>query len=163
MKPRDIEENLELAQDTLGRWLRFRQFFLMAVEQEEVSSQEEQEFLETTSSIQQNLRKMEQRIEEKNFPFRAKDIKAQIKSAVSISNFRGMNEADRQTFYREWHRNRVYLARTVGGLKFLQEGYRLPEPKKKKKKKGASKMKMAVIAVVVIIALAAAGNFLGLF
>lgn len=161
MKPREIEENLELAQDTLGRWLRFRQFFIMAIEQEEVSSQEEQEFLDTTSSIQQNLRKMESKIDEKQFPFRAKEIKSQIKSAISISNFRGMNEADRKVFYRQWHENRIYLARTVGGIKFLQEGYRPPEAKKKKKKKD-NKTKLIIGIVIGVVALGGAAMFLGL-
>jgi hypothetical protein len=156
MKPREIADNLELVQDTLGRWLRFRQFFLQAVESEQSTPQDETEFLETTSSIQQNLRKMEQRVDEKQFPFRGKEIKAQLKSAISISNFRGMNDADRKTFYREWHRNRVHLARTVGGIKFLQEGYRPPVPGAKKKKKKGGNVKIIIGVLVALGALVVA-------
>lgn len=162
MKPREIADNLELAQDTLGRWLRFRQYFLMATNDEEISPQDEAEFLETTSSIAANIRKMGQRIDEKQFPFRGKECATLLKAAISISNFVGMNEADRKTFYGDWHKNRVYLARTVGGLKFLQEGYRPPQPKARKKKKANKKLKTVVFLVIAVVVAAGVANYLGL-
>lgn len=162
MKNREIADSLELAQDTLGRWLRFRQYYLMAINEEEISPQDETEFLETTSSIAANIRKMSQRIDEKQFPFRGKEVAALLKAAISISNFVGMNEADRKVFYTDWHKNRIYLARTVGGLKFLQEGYRPPQPKTKGKKKANKKVKTIVFLIIAVAAAAGVASWLGL-
>jgi hypothetical protein len=76
---------------------------------------------------------------------------------ISITHIRNMPEADRRTFYKEWHSSMVYLSRTVGAFKFLSEGYRPPEPKAKKGKKGGPPMPMliggGVGALVVVIGL----------
>jgi hypothetical protein len=48
----------------------------------------------------------------------------------------------------------VYLGRTVGAFKFLQEGYRPPE-KKGTKKKGMKKPAMIAVGVVVAVVVGA--------
>ena len=160
MKPKELQENLDLAQQTLGQWLRYRQFFRKGISDEPISAQEEQEFLETTSAIAQNLRKLGQRIDEKKFPFRKTEIAAQLKSTMSISQFRNMAEADRKKFYKEWHISLLHLTRTVGALKFMTEGYRPKEAAvggKKGKGGGGLPKGKVVVAVVVVAVLALIG------
>lgn len=159
MKPKELQENLDLAQQTLGQWLRYRQFFRKGTSDEPISSQEEQEFLETTSAIAQNLRKLGQRIDEKKFPFRKNEIAAQLKSTMSIGQFRNMAEPDRKKFYKEWHISLLHLTRTVGALKFMTEGYRPKEPAVGGKKGGGGKLPTGkvVVAVVVVAVLALIG------
>lgn len=163
MKPIEIQESLGLAQSVLEQWLRYRLFFYKGISDEEISPTDDAEFLEITSSIAQNIRKMGQKIDEKKFPHRNKEIAAQLKSTVSIQGFRNMPEADRKIFYKTWHENMVYLTRTVGAYKFLSEGYRPVEKKTKKKGKGGGFMKVAMIAggvIVLAILAVAVMNFL---
>ena len=169
MKPREVQELLDLTQTTLGLWLRYRQYFQKGMSKDPIGPEEEAEFLSTTSTIAQNIRKIGQRVDEKEFPFRKEEISGQLKSSISIAQFRNMPAADQKVFYREWHVSRVYLSRTVGALKFIQEGY-VPAPKAaakagaksggaKAKKKGAGGFPVkpvaigAVVVVVIVIIL----------
>ncbi len=159
MKKQEIVENLELAQTLLGQWLRYRQFFLKGISDEEIDQQEEADFIETTSAIAQNIRKLGQRIDEKKFPFRRDQISAQLKGAISISHFRNLPEADQKGFYKELHISVIYLSRTVGALKFLNEGYVPPSlAKGKKGKKGKKGGK--IVPIIFLIALA--GGIVGI-
>lgn len=168
MKPRELQETLELAQLILGQWLRYRQFFRKGSSDEPISPQEEQEFLETTSAIAQNLRKLSQKIDEKKFPFRKNEISAQLKGIMSIGQFRSMADADRKKFYKEWHVSLLQLTRTVGALKFMTEGYRPKEvvPGGKKGRGGKlpkGKVVVAVVVVAVVAVIVVGLKVLGLF
>lgn len=153
MTNKEIQENLELAQTILGQWLRFREYYRKGVSGDEITMDDEQAFLDTKSTIAQNIRKLGQRIDEKMFPFRQNEISAQLKGTVSVSSFKDMNEPDRKKFYSEWYHSLTYLTRTVGALKFLNEGYRPPVAKKaaaKGRKKGKGKLKKIIIALAVL-------------
>jgi len=164
MKPKEIQENLELAENILAQWLRFRQFYYKGISSEPISPDEETQFLETTSSIAQNIRKLGQRIDEKKFPFRKEEISSQLKGAISIGHFRALPPADQRVYYKEWHKSVVYLSRTVGALKFLNEGYRPPPDKKAGAKKGGAKggksPAKTMVIVLVVLALLGGGAFL---
>ena len=169
MKPREVQELLDLTQTTLGLWLRYRQYFQKGMSKDPIGPEEEAEFLSTTSTIAQNIRKIGQRVAAKEFPFRKEEISGQLKSSISIGQFRSMPSADQKVFYREWHVSRVYLSRTVGALKFIQEGY-VPAVKttgksgakggpSKGKKKGGGGFSVkpvaigAVVIAIIVIAL----------
>ncbi|CAN5259724.1 hypothetical protein BH09SUM1_BH09SUM1_25040 [soil metagenome] len=165
MKPKEIQENLELAQNLLGQWLRYRQFYLKGISGESISPDEETQFLETTSAVAQNIRKLGQRIDEKQWPFRKEEISNQLKGTISIGHFGAIPEADQKKFYNEWHVNMLYLSRTVGALKFMNEGY-VPAPPKvagvaKKGAKGkAGGAMMKKVVILIVLAAAAVGGFL---
>lgn len=168
MKQKDILEVLELSQSVLGQWIRYRQYYFKAVSEEPISPQEDVEFRETTSALAQNVRRLAQKIDEKRFPTRTNEISAQLKNIISITHMRNMPEADRRTFYKEWHTSMVYLSRTVGAFKFMSEGYVPPPPKappgSKKKAKGPP-MKPILIgvgSVVGIVAVLALLKFLNI-
>lgn len=158
MNAKVIQENLDLAQIMLGQWLRYRQFFMKGISAEEITPDEEAQFLETTSGLAQNVRKLGQRLDEKKFPFRGSEISTQLKSSISIAHFRSMPEPDKRVAYRQWHTSLVYLSRTVGALKFMNEGYVPPMLRagkgKGKGKKGTGKPVAIWIAVVVVAAVA---------
>jgi hypothetical protein len=154
MNTKEINENARMSEEILGKWLRFRQFVLLGFSKQSIEPTDEADFLSTTSMLAQEVRKLGQRLDEKQFPFRSKEISALLKSSISIQHFRAMNDADRRAFTKDWHVSKVYLARTVGAMKFLQEGYRPPEPKTAGKKgggKAAAKKKKIIIGVVVAI------------
>jgi hypothetical protein len=63
---------------------------------------------------------------------------------------------DRDQLLKQWHTVYVKLSRTVGALKFMEEGYRPPIPKKKKSKGAKGGSTKTIVGVVVIAAAAAA-------
>ncbi|MCC6546768.1 hypothetical protein IT570_06320 [Candidatus Sumerlaeota bacterium] len=126
MNPKEIPENLDLAQGLLGQWLRYRQFYYKGISKDPISPQEEAEFLEISSAIAQNTRKLVQRLNESEYPFRSNEITAQLRTAISVAHFRNLPAADQRIFYKDWHVSLIYLGRTVGALKFLAEGYSPP-------------------------------------
>lgn len=150
---------MDLSQTLLSQWIRYRQFYVKGISSDPISPNDEAEFLETTSSIAQCTRKLGERINEKDYPFKQKEISALIKGTISVAYFRTIPAQDQKNFYKEWHIILIYLSRTVGALKFLNEGY-IPPPKavpgKKKKKMSGGKKAAIVIAV---LAAAAAGYF----
>lgn len=166
MKPKEQAESLEVAQTLLGQWIRYRQFFFKGIGQEEITPQDEAQFLETTSAIAQNARKLGDRVDSKQFPFKKDQILQLIKTTMSVAYFRTQPDADRKKFYKEWHQALVYLSRTVGALKFLTEGYVPPVKKGAKGKAGGKKMPVgvivAVVAVVAIVGVGAALVMLGI-
>lgn len=126
MNPKEIPENLELAQNLLGQWLRYRQFYYKGISRDPITPQEESEFLEISSAIAQTVRKLAQRLSEAEYPFRGNEISSQLRSTISVAHFRNLPAADQKVFYKEWHVSLIYLGRTVGALKFLAEGYSPP-------------------------------------
>jgi hypothetical protein len=136
MKQKDILDSLDLAQSILGQWVRYRDFFYKAISAEAIALDEETQFREVTSTLAQNIKRLQQRIDEKKFPFRGNEISAQLKNVISVQHMRNMPVADRKVFYKEWHLSMVYISRTMGALKFLSEGYQPPLPKAAAGKKG---------------------------
>lgn len=172
MDRREIPENLELAQTLLGQWIRYRDFYFKGISDEQITPEEETEFLETASAIAQNVRKLGQRLDEKMLPFRKTEISAQLKGAISIAHFRNLPEKDRDDFYRQLHVSTIYLSRTVGALKFMNEGY-VPKVqaegkggkgkgKKSSSSRGGGKVVMIIVGLLAFLGgLAAALYFLG--
>lgn len=152
MNTREIQENLEMAQNILGLWLRYRQFYLKGISSEPISPEDESQFLSTTSTLAQTMRKLAQRVDEKKYMLKQNDVSALLKRTISIQYFRNLSPADQKAFYREWHTCAVYLSRAVGTFKFLSEGYVPPPPKPVAGKggKGKGKSKLPVPLPVLI-------------
>ena len=181
MNPKEIPEILDLAQNLLGQWLRYRQFYYKGISKETITPQEEAEFLDISSSIAQNVRKLGQRLDEKKYPYRGSEITGLLKTAISVSHFRNIPAADQKVFYKDWHTTLIYLSRTVGALKFLNEGYRPTVAKpskggasggkqvvagkavkggvKSKGKGGGGSGAMKTVVIVIVLLAAAVGGF----
>ena len=127
------QDNFDLAQTILTQWLAYRSFYFLAISDDEITDEDEREFLDTTSAIAQNVRKLGQKIDPKKSPFKNKEVAELLKKTVNIDYFRRLPEADRRLFYRDWHHCKIYLTRTVGELKFRTEGYVPQAPRRKKK------------------------------
>ncbi len=162
MKAKEINEALELTQTLLSQWMKYRQYYEKGISDDPVELDEETEFLETTSSIAQNVRKLGERVNEKQFPFNKDRISALIKRTVSIQYFRNLPEADQKGFYKEWHESVILLSRTVGALKFISEGYVPPESKTKGKKSKKKKGGGGGTILIVLVILAVLGGIGGL-
>lgn len=155
MKASEVQDTLNLAQTMLEQWLRYRQYFWRGISDAPITPEEEREFLETTSSLAQNVRKLSQRVDEKKLPFRSKELSELLKTTISIAHFRNMQPADQKVFYKEWHHSQIFLGRLVGAYKLMEEGYRPIEKeagKKGGKKSGPKGNAFIGIVVLVVIA-----------
>ena len=154
MNRKEIAETQEMTQTLLGQWVRYRQHYYRAVSEDQITAEEEKDFLELASTITQNVRRLGQRVDSRQFPFRKDEILSQLKRSISIKSLRDLPAPDKATFYKEWHISALYLSRTVGALKFIAEGYTPPAEKTKKGgKKGKKKLPLVPI-IIAIVALA---------
>ena len=161
MKRKEIPELLDLSQTLLEQWLRYREYYLQAVSDAEITDEDEEEFLETTSTIAQNARKLGQRLNERVFSIKREEVASLLRSTTSVAYFRQLPDYDRMVFHKQWHFCRVHISRTMGALKFLNEGYVPPGPKKKKAKGPANQIKNLPWGIIILVAaLLAAGWYL---
>jgi len=163
MTKKEAAEYLDLAQALLGQWVRYRQFYFKGISQDPIHPQEEAEFLDVTSSIAQNVRKLGDRLDEKKFPIKKQKISELIKTTISVQYFRNLPVKDQFIFRKEWHQILIYLSRTVGALKFINEGYVPPEKAKAKKKSKGGGKKVVVVVIVLAIVGAVVAFRMGLF
>ncbi len=152
MNRKEIPELLDLAQTLLEQWLRYREYYLHGISQEEITGEDEADFLDTTSAIAQNSRKLGQRIDEKTFPIKRTEVAQLLRATTSIAYFRQLPDYDRTVFYKDWHVCRVYISRAMGGLKFLNEGYVPPRARKAKGKSPADQLKNLPWTIIILVA-----------
>jgi len=129
MKPAQIAEIAALVQSALEQWVGFRRFFEKAFTTDELAPDDEASFLEVKAQIARSLRSLGDKVDEKEYYFGGDKAQALLRSCVSVSHLRSLPMPDRRAMQKEWHTVRVHLIRTVGGFKFLAEGY-VPRPKK---------------------------------
>lgn len=162
MKKEAVQENLALVQNTLERWLSFRKFLLVANTDQEISSEDEANFLEIKSSVARNVRALGERSKDAagggNLDYGEKTIRELLNKCVSVMHLRALPINDKRQIYKDWHGAFVRLSRSVGALKFMSEGYVPPVAAKKGSKGTKGGAKKAVIVVAVVAALLIGGG-----
>ncbi len=117
---------LQESQQLLNLWLQTKGFLAKAFTDTPVSPEEEKAFLETKSAVSQYTRLVSQKLpaEVKIGGERMQEL---LRQAISIGHLRGLPKADKQTLISNWHASFVNLARAVGCLQLISEGYKPTE------------------------------------
>lgn len=121
------EAALQESQKLLNLWLQTKNYLAKAFTDTPVEPAEEKAFLETKSAVQQYTRMVSQKLppEVKIGGERMQEL---MRQAISIHHLRALPKADKQVLVANWHDAFINLARAVGCLQFIVEGYQ-PRPK----------------------------------
>ncbi|MCB2155737.1 hypothetical protein KQI84_12705 [bacterium] len=142
-----------MVQNTLEQWLSFKKYLNKSFGEEDVTPEDESNFLEVKSAVARNVRSVGERLKEmKELDYGGSAIRDLLNKCVSVGHLRALPAADKRALYKDWHGVFVRLSRTVGALKFMSEGY-IPRSQRAagKKKKGGGGSKGKVIAIVVVV------------
>ncbi len=123
----DREEALQQSQQLLNMWLQTKGFLAKAFTDTPVTPEEEKSFLQTKSGVSQLTRTVSQKLPP-DVKIGGERMQELMRQAISIGHLRGMPKADKQTIIANWHAAFVELARAVGCLQFIAEGF-IPTPK----------------------------------
>jgi hypothetical protein len=128
------EAALQESQQLLNLWLQIKNYLAKAFTDTPVEPQEERSFLEAKSAVSQYTRTVSQKLppEVQIGGERMQDL---MRQAISISHLRSLPKADKQVLISNWHAAFISLARAVGCLQFIVEGYQ-PQPKAAKARPG---------------------------
>lgn len=129
------EAALQESQQLLNLWLQTKGFLAKAFTDTPVGPAEEKSFLETKSAVSQYTRMVSQKLPPE-VKIGGESMQELMRQAISISHLRGLPKADKQVLVANWHAAFINLARAVGCLQFIVEGYQ-PQPKAAKAAPGA--------------------------
>lgn len=127
--PTPNEVALTEAQHLIQLWLRTKQFFAKANNEEPITRDDEQVFLETKSDISRLQRTLGSKLPH-DIGFAADKMQDLLRQSISIAHLRNLPKADRQGLMQSWHLVFINLSRAAGALQFLVEGY-IPPPRTK--------------------------------
>lgn len=128
------EQALQESQQLLQLWLQTKGFLAKAFTETPVSAEEERAFLETKSAVSQYTRIVSQKLPP-SVKIGGERMQDLLRQAISISHLRGLPKNDKLTLIANWHAAFVNLARAVGCLQFVVQGY---IPSQKEVKTGTS-------------------------
>lgn len=151
------EKALQEGQQLLTLWLQAKNALAKAFTDAPISPEEERQFLEVKSSVSQFTRLVSQKLppDVKIGGERMQDL---LRQAISIAHLRGLPQSDKQTLIANWHASFIQLARAVGCLQFITEGYQ-PQAKtapgrsgvvvKKKSADWGGRLKIVIILAII--------------
>lgn len=116
------ETALKESQQLLNLWLQTKGFLAKAFTDTPVGAEEEKAFLETKSSVSQHTRLVSQKLPAE-VKIGGEKMQELLRQAISIAHLRGLPKADKMTLIANWHAAFINLARAVGCLQFINEGY----------------------------------------
>ncbi len=121
------EEALQQSQQLLNMWLQTKGFLAKAFTDTAVTPEEEKAFLQTKSGVSQLTRTVSQKLPP-DVKIGGERMQELMRQAISIGHLRSMPKSDKQAIIANWHAAFVDLARAVGCLQFISEGF-IPTPK----------------------------------
>lgn len=116
------EAALQESQQLLNLWLQTKGFLAKAFTDTPVGPAEEKAFLETKSAVSQYTRLVSEKLPP-GVTIGGERMQELMRQAISISHLRGLPKADKQVLVANWHAAFINLARAVGCLQFIVEGY----------------------------------------
>jgi hypothetical protein len=117
---------LQESQQLLNLWLQTKGFLAKAFTDTPVAPEEEKAFLETKSAVSQYTRLVSQKLPS-DVKIGGERMQELLRQAISIGHLRGLPKSDKQTLVANWHASFVSLARAVGCLQLINEGYKPTE------------------------------------
>ncbi len=164
--PEDRELLLKETRALLNQWQRIREFLLLAFQNDPITREQEQTFLELKSDAAKSQRVVAGKIQE-DLKFGSDKITDFLRQAISIAHLRSLPMADKRGLVAMWHVASVMLHRAVGALEFINEAHL--EIKQQKggargikaikseaadvRKKSKLPVILGVVAVVVVVAI----------
>jgi hypothetical protein len=121
------EAALQESQQLLNLWLQTKNYLAKSFTDTPVAPEEEKAFLETKSAVSQYTRLVSQKLPP-DVKIGGERMQDMMRQAISINHLRGLPKADKQVLVATWHAAFINLARAVGCLQFISEGYQ-PQPK----------------------------------
>ena len=128
--PTPHEVALAEAQNLIQLWLRTKQYFSKANNEEPIAREDEQAFLETKSDISRLSRTLSTKMPV-SVSFGGQQMQELLRQSISIGHLRNLPKTDRQQLMAQWHQVFIYLSQAAGALQFMVEGYTPPERAKK--------------------------------
>lgn len=150
------EAALQEAQQLLNYWLQVKGYLAKAFTDTPVAPAEEQAFLQTKSQVSQYTRLVSQKLPP-DVKIGGERMQELLRQAISVAHMRSLPKADKQVMIMNWHGAFVNLARAVGCLQFIVEGYQPPpkatrgakSAKSKPKADWAGRIKLVVILAII--------------
>jgi hypothetical protein len=118
--PQEREDLLNAAKTLLKHWLHIRDFLLLAFQNDAITREQEQAFLELKSETARTQRGVSGKIPE-DLQFGADKITDFLRQAISVAHLRSLPLADKRGLVSGWHVASVMLHRAVGALEFMIE------------------------------------------
>jgi hypothetical protein len=123
-KPSKTDELVSAAENVVSLWVEFRKCFRRAFGSHEITSEEEQHFLEIKSNLSRLQRVLAQRLPE-GFKHGSKGITELMAQCVSIASLRELPVNDKKGLYQEWHKAFISLQNLRGILDMMEEGHHI--------------------------------------
>ncbi len=128
--PTPTELALNDAQALLEIWLRIKAYFVKAASDEPITPEDERIFLDLKSEVQRLQRLLKNKMVA-GLSFGEQRMADLLRQSISIQHLRELPKMDRQLLVNSWHYCFIHLARAVGALQFIAEGYRPSTTKEK--------------------------------
>jgi len=122
-KKKTPEERDLLLKETralLNHWMRIREYLLLAFQNDPITRDQEQVFLELKSDTARSQRVVSTKIPE-DLKFGGDKITDFLRQAISVAHLRGLPMADKRGLVSVWHVASVMLHRAVGALEYVIE------------------------------------------
>lgn len=127
--PSAAELALNDARALLEIWLRIKAYFVKAASEEAITPEDERSFLELKSEVQRLQRLLKNKMIA-DLSFGEQKMQELLRQSITIQHLRELPRMDRQLLVNSWHDVFVHLARAVGALEFIAEGYKPPARQK---------------------------------
>jgi len=118
--PEDRELLLQEARALLNHWQQIREYLLLAFQNDPITREQEQKFLELKSETARCQRVVSGKIQE-DLKFGSDKIADFLRQAISIAHLRSLPMADKRGLVSVWHVGSVMLHRAAGALEFINE------------------------------------------
>ncbi|MGB9692047.1 MAG: hypothetical protein ACPL7D_07750 [Candidatus Sumerlaeaceae bacterium] len=128
--PTPAELALKDAQALLEIWLRIKAYFVKAASDEPITPEDERTFLDLKSEVQRLQRLLRGKMVA-GLTFGEQRMADLLRQSISIQHLRELPKMDRQLLVNSWHYVFIHLAKAVGALQFIAEGYRPSTAKEK--------------------------------
>lgn len=133
------ESALQEGQQLLSLWLKVKGFIAKSFSDAQLVPEEEKAFLEAKSAVSQYTRIVSQKLPP-GVKIGGESMQDMMRQAISMGHLRGLPKADKQVLLANWHASFITLARAVGCLQFVVEGY-VPSNKEVKTGTGVKDLK----------------------
>jgi len=118
--PEERELLLKETRALLNQWMRIREYLLLAFQNDPITREQEQAFLELKSETARSQRVVSSKIPE-DLKFGSDKITDFLRQAISVAHLRGLPMADKRGLVSVWHVASVMLHRAVGALEYVIE------------------------------------------